>query len=152
MCLINVSDLIYHTLHDEWECTELDFSGLEVFIAATAKLQAAGLSQDHLQLLLMRRFSDFRAQDFMTVKVMALAIERGTATVAHWHQVLRMEAYSARMGNRPFGFVTETLPDLDAIDAALGLTVPCYSPPSLPETAGSCGRVDWSDHMEVSTR
>lgn len=126
---ISMADLIRRTLNNEEEFDALRFAGISAFLAAVARLEKEGITQSQLQMLLGCPFSRFSERECFETQVMALAIERGTATAAGWHEVLRNQAMWARMHNGDFAVPRQTLPDPHDIDAALGL------PSRQPDTA-----------------
>lgn len=117
----SMTDLIKRTLKSDQEFNELQFAGLSIFLATVARLEQDGLSQQQLQMLVECPFSRFGRRECGETLVLALALVRGTATVAEWHEVLRNRMVWARMHGCVPWLPTETLPDREAIDAELGL-------------------------------
>lgn len=117
----SMTDLIKRTLKSDQDFNELQFAGLSVFLATVARLEQDGLSQQHLQMLIECPFSRFGRRECGETLVLALALVRGTATVADWHEVLRNRMVWARMHGSVPWMPTETLPDPGAIDAELSL-------------------------------
>lgn len=117
----SMTDLVKRTLKSDQEFNELQFAGLSVFLATVARLEQEGLSQQQLQMLIECPFSRFGRRECGETLVLALALARGTATVAEWHEALRNRMVWARMHGSVPRLPTETLPDLAAIDAELGL-------------------------------
>lgn len=131
----DMTQLIQVTLKHENEYDRLRQADLSTFLAAISYLEIVGLSQTQLQMLIGRPFSLFGEDQCLETIVMALAIERGTATVDQWHEDLRNEAIWARMHGMTLWVPTETLPDMNEIDIALGL--PCRHALTLLDVSGS---------------
>ncbi|MDY0074170.1 MAG: hypothetical protein RBR77_16175 [Thauera sp.] len=113
--------LLNHTIKGEEEFSDLQYDGMLSFMSAVRHLEAVGLTQRQLQLLIGTPFSRFQDEHCFMVRVLSLALKRGKARVSHWHDILREEALWAHMHGRDPWFTTESLPDLAAIDAELGL-------------------------------
>lgn len=92
-----------------------------VFVKAVAYLAVAGLSEEQIQWMIGEPFSEFGSEEFATVLIMALALERGTATVDEWYDQLRERELAMRIWGMSMLFVTETLPSMEEIDEDLGI-------------------------------
>lgn len=105
-----------------WEEYErIRFADSLDFYICAHHLEQAGMTQRQLQLLIGKPFSAFSRNDCFCVVVMALALARGKATVAEWHEALREDEAWAKLDHRTSLFPTETLPSLDSIDKDLGI-------------------------------
>lgn len=116
-------------IHDLYRATKLskeekeifDFCTLEDFRFAINELNRAGLSSAQVQMLLERPFSRFGRQEYSGVVLFALALKKQATTVAKLHQALQDGEYWARIHGRSICFETETLPNIETINAYLGL-------------------------------
>jgi hypothetical protein len=114
--------LIDITLKSPEEHEMLFHAGLLEFLNTVQGLEKAGLSQSQLQWLLGRPFSRFKDEDFFTTQLLALSLLRGTARVDDWHRMLQEEGLRARMNKCDPWFPAEQMPQLEDINAELGLT------------------------------
>lgn len=117
----SMSHLISRTCADDEEHDRIGFADSLDFYICVHHLEQAGMTQRQLQLLIGKPFSAFSSDDRFCAIVMALALARGKATVAEWHEALREDEARAKLGHRTSLFPTEALPNLDGIDKDLGI-------------------------------
>jgi hypothetical protein len=118
----SIDRLIRSTLKTDDDRVYVQYSTITEFREAIVKLDQAGITQAQIQLLQHKPFSRFVERDYQEVMLIALAIRKGTATVAQIHRCIQEREYQARIYGRTTVIQTEQLPGIEMINGYLGLS------------------------------